>query len=108
MASHHAAGRPPPRLANSRKPCSAKRSTGRVAAMHMITTTNIGSVKMTPWLTYCSAAGQPLARVIATSSGTTQMPKMASTSPRKCMTSALKETGSFAPSERSRFLRCCA
>ena len=50
MASHQAAGRPPPRFANKRKPCSAQRSTGRVAAMHMMTTTNIGSVKVTPWL----------------------------------------------------------
>jgi hypothetical protein len=37
------------KLANN--PCSAKRNTGRVAAMHMMTTTNIGSVKTTPWLT---------------------------------------------------------
>ena len=51
MASHHAAGRSPPRRASNRRPCSAKRSTGRVAAMHMMMTTNIGSVKVTPWLT---------------------------------------------------------
>ena len=48
IESHQAAGRPPPRLATTFSPSSEMRSTGRVAAMHMITTTNIGSVKFTP------------------------------------------------------------
>ena len=52
IESHHAAGRAAARgRQTAADPCSAKRSTGRVAAMHMMTTTNIGSVKLTPWLT---------------------------------------------------------
>lgn len=51
MASHQAPGRPPPRRATTRNACSARRKTGRVEARHMMMTTNIASVKTTPWLT---------------------------------------------------------
>ena len=47
IESHHAATVPRPRPANARRHCSAKRSTGRVEAIAMMTTTNIGSVKLT-------------------------------------------------------------
>ena len=38
------------------------------------------------------------ALVMAASKGTAQMPKMASTSPKKCIISALNDTDSFATS----------
>ena len=47
IASHQAPVVPRPRAAMRRMHASAKRSTGRVPAMAMITTMNIGSVKFT-------------------------------------------------------------
>ncbi len=55
----------------------------------MITTTKAGSLKFTLSMND-SAVCQPRARTITKRSGTTQMPKTASTSPKKCAASALK------------------
>ena len=46
-ANHQAAGVPPKSFATLSTIDSAKRTTGRVAAMAMIMTTNMGSVKLT-------------------------------------------------------------
>ena len=47
IASHQAAGVPPPRLATRRSTALGEPTTGRVEAIAMTTTTNIGSVKST-------------------------------------------------------------
>jgi hypothetical protein len=47
IATHHAAGVAPPMLATLRSAASANPMMGRVDASAMMTTTNIGSVKLT-------------------------------------------------------------
>ncbi len=54
----------------------------------MITTMNIGSVKSTPWLRYPTKVSQSKNPTTAMASTTAQMPKIASTSPRKWNSSA--------------------
>ena len=48
IANHHAAGVAPPKSANFFKDPSANWRIGRELAIAMITTTKIGSVKLTP------------------------------------------------------------
>ncbi len=88
-ASHHASGVRPPSAATRPITPSANSSTGRVEATAMITATNMGSVKSTPWAMNASAVAHPRAKVMAASRGITQTPKTTSTSPRKWSSSAL-------------------
>jgi len=50
IENHQAETLPPPTAATFRRQTSARRSTGRVEDMVMITTTKIASVKTTRWL----------------------------------------------------------
>ena len=50
MQTQKAAGPPPSKRAAPAMEISAARRTGRLAAMDMMTTTNMGSVKWTSWL----------------------------------------------------------
>ena len=89
IAAHQASGVLPPRPATAPMHLSAKERTGRVEAIAMMTTTNIGSVKWT-FATKPSTVRHPFIATAVRRSGIAQMPKTASTSPRKWRTSTRK------------------
>ena len=86
--NHQAAGVDPPRRAIARKSLSASARTGREAAIVMITTTKTASSKWTCVLRYPMVASHDTSHWRMITSGITQMPNTASTSPRKCTSRA--------------------
>ena len=107
IAAHQAIGVFPPRPATAPRHFSAKERTGRVEAIAMTTTTNIGSVKWT-CATKPSTECQPFITAAERRSGIAQMPKTASTSPKKWSISTRKLCPSPPVSFAVRCWRRCA